>query len=452
MVIKHGTSIQGSEQTGTEEAQIQAARKFGQMASNAGALGVAAVTAGAGLIKDALKRRKEQMATEPELRGDLYKDLEEAFRGVGLEAEEAAEAAADLVQNGDAESSSAISKAHHLVEQDEPTSSDRSELRGVEASSAKPLEARPIILDSKLPTTAEVIAPKQGVEFSKKPSEMKWPELQKTARAITDETGQKPASSKKVDVEPFVTEYWKKQQAELTHESQAIASPPIIRVPIQKADAQTSEGLSADLSAELEARGADSAIAAEAGPALVKSQDAKTNLAIAEANSQVKRVVERSRLHQTYYNVLAKQKILSSQMTELASKDLAAGKGAHSSPYVREAFDKILDKELERSGLDPAAQKWSKYSRHVTEQDPIKRDHLIATAAIKDGVSAKDAKAIIRWNSPVAAGINQKDGGTAMANYADKVVSNLKNISRGVQAKAGKNMAPIQKKKVGIEV
>jgi hypothetical protein len=427
MVIKHGTSIQGSEQTGAEEAQTQAARKLTQIASNAGALSMAAVQVGVGLIKDALEKRKERMNTDPALRGNLYKDLAEAFTGMGLEAGEAAEAAADLVQNEDAQSSDAIAKAHQLIEQNEPhqkTSLDGPEKEGVAASAAK--------------------SPTKRVEFTKKPSEMKWPELQKVARAITEETDQKPASGKKSDVEPFVTQYWKEQQAELTHESQAIASPPVIRVPIQKADAQTGEGLSADLSAELEARGADSAIAAEAGPALVKSQDAKTNPAIAEANSQVKRVVERSRLHQTYYTVLAKQKILSHELTELASKDLAAGKGAHSSPYVRQAFDKILDKELERSGLDPIAQKWSKYSRHISEPDPIKRDHLIAMAAVKGGVSAKDAKAIIRWNSPVAAGVNQKSGSTAMASYADKVVSSLKGISKGVQAKAVN--------KVGVEV
>jgi hypothetical protein len=446
MVIKHGTSIQGSEQTGTEEVQTQATQKFGRFAE---VIGTVVVQGSIELIKDALERRKARRETDPALRGNLYKDLKEAFAGMGLEAEEAAEAAADLVQNEDAQSSGAILKAHQRIEQDEPTSSDSYKLEGIEDSPAKPHEASPVILDSKLPLEVEAIAPRKGVEFSKQPSEMKWPELQKTARAITDETGQKPASSKKADIEPFVTEYWKKQQAELTHESQAIASPPIIRVPIQKAEA--SEGLGVDLSAELEARGADNKIAAEAGPALVKNQDAKNNLAIAEANSQVKRVVERSRLHQTYYNVLAKQKILSVQLTELASKDLAAGKGAHSSPYVREAFDKILDKELERSGLDPIAQKWSKYSRHVTEQDPLKRDHLIATAALKDGVSAKDAKAIIRWNSPVAAGISQKDGGTAMANYADKVVSSLKHVSRGMQAAAGKNAALPHKKKAGIE-
>lgn len=432
MVIKHGTSIQGSEQTGTEEVQTQTTQKFGRFAE---VLGTVVVQGGIELIKDALEKRKARRERDPALRGNLYKDLKEAFAGMGLEAEEAAEAAADLVQNEDAQSSGAISKAHQLIEQTEPRhpTSPKSPNREGEIDSAAKL-------------------PEKRVEFTKQPSEMKWPELQKTARAITDETGQKPASSKKADVEPFVTEYWKKQQAELTHESQAIASPPIVRVPIQKADAQTDEGLSADLSAELEARGADSAIAAEAGPALVKNQDAKNNPAIAEANSQVKQVVERSRLHQTYYNVLAKQKTLGAQLTELASKDLAAGKGAHSSPYVREAFDKILDKELERSGLDPIAQKWSKYSRHVTEQDPLKRDHLIATAALKDGVSAKDAKAIIRWNSPVAAGISQKDGGTAMANYADKVVSSLKHVSRGVQTTAGKNAALAQKKKVGIEV
>jgi hypothetical protein len=322
MVIKHGTSIQGSEQTGTEEVQIQAARKLTQIASNAGALSMAAVQVGVGLIKDALERRREQMNTDPALRGNLYKDLAEAFTGMGLEAGEAAEAAADLVQNEDAQSSSAIAKAHQLIEKNEPhqkTSLDGAKHEAVTESVRR--------------------SPIKRVEFTKKPSEMKWPELQKVARAITEETDQTPASSKKVDVEPFVTKYWQEQQAELTHESQAIASPPVIRVPIQKAE---TEGLSADLSAELEARGADSAIAAEAGPALVKSQDAKTNPAIAEANSQVKRVVERSRLHQTYYNVLAKQKILSSELTELASRDLAAGKGAHSSPYVRQAFDKIL--------------------------------------------------------------------------------------------------------------
>jgi hypothetical protein len=44
----------------------------------------------------------------------------------------------------------------------------------------------------------------------------------------------------------------------------------------------------------------------------------------------------------------------------------------------------------------------------------------------------------------VAAGVNQKSGGTAMASYADKVVSSLKGISKGVQAKAVK--------KVGVEV
>ena len=54
------------------------------------------------------------------------------------------------------------------------------------------------------------------------------------------------------------------------------------------------------------------------------------------------------------------------------------------------AHDKILNRELARSGLDSHRQNWSKYSRHVTEPDPHKRDRLIGSAAMREGVSARD--------------------------------------------------------------
>ena len=248
--------------------------------------------------------------------------------------------------------------------------------------------------------TAPDSEPSRKVEFEKPPSEMKWVMLQKTAKAISAETGEKPASGKKADIEPFVTDYWKAQQ-----EEKAILAKPIIRTPVQPPKPK----LAVDYSAGLAAAGADSEIAAKAGPALVDGKGADSSAAIAKANSQVAKVPERSKLQQMYYDILAKQKTLKPELMELASKDLAAGKGAHSSPHIKKAHNKILNRELDKSGLDPFQQHWSKYSRHVTQSEPKKRDYLIAAAAIRGGVSVKSTKSMLRWNSPVAAQINKQE-------------------------------------------
>ena len=146
-----------------------------------------------------------------------------------------------------------------------------------------------------------------------------------------------------------------------------------------------------------------------------------------------------------YYDVLTKQKAISPELTELASKDLAAGKGAQSSEHVRAAHDKILDRELARSGLDPYRQNWSKYSRHVIQPDPNKRDQRIAAAALRGHVSEKNARAMIRRSSPVAAQINQQQGSTAMVNYANSIVSEAKTRSAMKQMATGRVLAPWRK-------
>ena len=446
MAIKT-SAIQGSEQSGAEETEIRTAETVARVV----AIGSAAVQAGFGKMKESLKKRRERKEAAPELQGNLYKDFRQAFVDNGVPEDIAGEAAADLVQNKDAERSPAITEANRIVSQGIDTAPAKKQAEKAPQQQTASYQGAAIgasqsiqMADEKPEVdTAPAPEPSRKVEFEQPPSEMKWATLQKTAKAISAETGQKPASGKKADIEPFVTDYWKAQQ-----EEKAISVKPIIRTPVQPPQPK----LAADYSAGLAAAGADSEIAAKAGPALVDGKGADSSAEIAKANSQVAKVPERSKLQQMYYDVLAKQKTLKPELIELASQDLAAGKGAHSSPHVKKAHDKILNRELAKSGLDPFQQSWSKYSRHVTQSEPKKRDYLIASAAIKDGVSIKSAKAMIRWNSPVAAQINKQEGATAGANYADSVVSKAKVQAATKQMASGKGIAPAKKKAKGVEI
>lgn len=446
MAIKT-SAIQGSEQSGAEETEIRTAEAVARVA----AVGSAVVQAGLGKVKESLKKRKEKREAAPELRGNLYKGFRRAFIDNGVPKDLASEAAADLVQNKDAESSTAISEANRIVSQGVDTAPAKKQPEKAPQQQAASYQSaaidapQSIQIDDDKPEveTAPVPEPSRKVEFETPPSEMKWATLQKTAKAISAETGEKPASGKKADIEPFVTDYWKTQQKE-----KATLAKPIVRTPIQSPEPK----LAADYSAGLAAAGADNRIAAKAGPALVDGKGADSSAEIAKANSQVAKGSERSKLQQMYYDVLSKQKTLKPELLELASKDLAAGKGAHSSPHIKKAHDKILNRELERSRLDPFQQSWSKYSRHVTQSEPKRRDYLIASAAIKDGVSIKEAKSMIRWNSPVAAHISRQEGATAGANYADRVVSKTKLQAATKQMASGKGLAPTNKKAKGIEI
>ena len=463
MAIKT-SAIHGSEQSGTEEAEIRTAEATARFARTATAIGSAAVRAGVGKVKKTLRERQERLATEPELQGNLYKGFREAFISHGVPEDLAAEAAADLVQNKDATSSTAIAEANRIVSQGvnhQPTANEPSQLSNSEESGAEENQSSPSFAEEQdehidraeansLPLNqgagiSSVEQPSEStkkVEFEEPPSKMKWPTLQKTAKAIADETGEKPASGKKADVEPFVTDYWQAQQ-----EEKAVAAKPVVRTPVQS----PASTLAKDYSAGLAAAGVDNEIAVKAGTALVEGKDAHSNVEIAQANSQVSEVPARSRLQQMYYDVLEKQKAIDPELTELASKDLAEGKGAHSSDHVRVAHDKILNRELTTSGLDSHRQNWSKYSRHVTESDPSKRDRLIGSAAMRDGVSARDTKTMIRWSSPIAAQINHQQGSTAMVNYADSVVAQVKAHSVTKQMATGKAIAPAKKGK-GAEI
>ena len=461
MAIKT-SAIHGSEQSGTEETEIRAAEATARLARTATAIGGAAVRAGVDKVKEALRKRQERLATAPELRGDLYNGYRNAFINHGVPEEIAEEAAAGLVQNESAENNEAISTANRIVSQStiqdntkdngKAVPSVKSEQIAQQSGIATPAamaappklvvrtEKQPLQAQSGLQSTA---SPENAVEVSKRvgfekpPAEMKWQELQKVASQIREETQLKPASNKKVDVQQFVEKYWDEQNQERTALTQTLSV----------------SGLEESYKSGLEAKNVEGTTAASAARDLVIGKDASSSPAIAQAHTQFKKPQpERSPLQQMYYDVLAKQKAISPELMELAAKDLAAGKGARSSEHIRAAHDTILNRELAKSGLDPHRQNWSKYSRHITQPDPNKRDQLIAAAAIRGGVSTKSTRAMIRWNSPVAAQIAQRQGSTAMANYADSVVSKAKTHSATKQMATGKAVMPVKQKGKGVEI
>ncbi|MEM9002722.1 MAG: hypothetical protein AAGE59_04245 [Cyanobacteria bacterium P01_F01_bin.86] len=465
MAIKT-SAIHGNEQSGIEETEIRAVEATARFSRTATAIGGAAVRAGVGKVREALRKRQERLATAPELRGNLYNDYREAFISRGVPEEIAKEAAAGLVQNESAEDNEAIATANRIVsegqfqnnarESDQDNNETKTSAKCDQttqqpiATASTAMAALPRLVeqteeqpsqtnsDEEMSSLESAVEISRQVAFEKPPSEMKWQELQKVSSKIKEETGQKPASNKKVDVHQFVEKYWNEQNQERTELSQTLSV----------------SGLEESYRSGLEAENVESTTAASAARDLVTGKDANSSPVIAHANSQIKKPrPERSPLQQMYYDVLAKQKAISPELTELASKDLAAGKGAHSSKHVRAAHDTILNRELAKSGLDPHRQNWFKYGRHITQQDPAKRDRIIAAAALRDGVSAKSARAMIRWNSPIAAEINQQQGSTAMANYADNVVSQVKVRATTKQMATGKIPAPVKKQQSkGVEI
>ena len=113
MVLKT-SAIQGNEQSGAEETQIRTA----ETASRVIAVGGAAVIAGINKLSESMREKRKREKAAPELRGKLYKDFREAFISNGVPKDLASEAAADIVQNKDADSSPAIAEANRIVSEE----------------------------------------------------------------------------------------------------------------------------------------------------------------------------------------------------------------------------------------------------------------------------------------------------------------------------------------------
>ena len=272
------------------------------------------------------------------------------------------------------------------------------------------------------------------VEVARLPAEMNYNELQKTASAISAETDTKPRGRKKEELVEFVEDYKKAQQEEQskqgkTQNATVVASPPVTRTPVKK-----EASLESEYSASLKAAEVDDKTAARAASKLVSGKGANDSAAIKDAHAQVeqkaKPEVQRSALHQLYYDVLAKQGI-DSKLAEAASKDLAEGKGAMSSPKVREAHKTILDKELIKTGAKtPQGRSYQKHGRYVTETEPRKRDQKIAISAARAGMPSNRIESMIRLNSPVAGSISREKGGNAAAGYSEHLARGATSVAQ----------------------
>ena len=303
------------------------------------------------------------------------------------------------------------------------------------------------------------------VEFSQPPSEMKWADLQKKASEITAQTGEKAEGRKKEQVLAFVEKYYTEQQNKATmvqpekaatkekttaqdkEESEkpdkqytsAAVSAPVIRTPIVR---QNKPALEEDYNAALEAANVDDETAGRAATAIVAGHDETSSPAIKEAHRQIQ-PPPRSALQQMYYEVLAKQ-ALDPELVEQASKDLAAGKGALSSKSVRQAHNKILNRELDQTKLPPDQKQWHKHSRYISETDPKKRIQAIANSGAKSELSKKQIGTLLLRYSPEVAAMQKKEGGTSTANFiksaASSAVSFAKSQSKGQAIKSKKGI------------
>lgn len=297
----------------------------------------------------------------------------------------------------------------------------------------------------------------QRVEFSQQPSEMKWADLLGKASEITSETGTKPQSRKKADVLEFVENYRSEQKSEKAvtfpdteqaakpkeHYASTTVSAPVFRTPIVP---DPTPSLAEGYVAGFKAADVDSRVATEASTDLVSGKDVNTSAAIKAANKQAQ--PPRSALHQMYFEVLAKQG-LQPELAEKASKDLAEGKGALSSDSVRQAHDKILNRELKEStALSPSQRRWHQHSRHVTGQDPEKRIKITAKNAAAAGLSQKDIENMLIRNSPDVAKMQAKEGGSYTANYIRSTASRAIQNSKA----KGQGRSVIKQKSQGVEV
>lgn len=497
MVLK-GTGVRGDEQIGTEEVASNVVRT--------------AVSIGEALLKFK-KRPKKDLEDEqipPQIKGDFRADLYKAFLDKGVPEDIASEAADDVMLNRDASESPAIASAHKIVEEGQfkqqskanssvkqpgegtavgessvvdepkieskvetaqPSSQSQSEKKNQPTQALKTTKpATSVVKTAETSPRDEDISPdktaSKKVQISQPPSEMTWNKLQQTAKEINAETGNNPDGRKRKDVQSFVENYQDAQRKEQStkttpgqksEEASVVATPPVIRTPVSSPAEPSLEKAYND---GLKAAAVDSKTSASAAKAIVSGKGADQSAAIRDAHAQVtikeqraQPAVQRSTLHQLYYDVLAKQGI-KTELAEAASKDLANGKGAMSSPAVRAAHKTILDKELlSTGGPTPAHKNWQKHSRYVAERDPRKRDQAVALQAARAGMPANRIEKMIRMNSPVAGRIHKQQGGNAVVGYTQPLAAEVTRIAQRTAKtlNRGKQTA-ISKSKGGIEI
>ena len=467
MVVK-GTGIHGQEHSGTAEAERQA-------------LGTAATMAGAavGKVLGSINTEKKKKRTGPDLEADyaennpLYKAFYESYTARGVDEDVAHKAAIARVEGEDAETNKDIAAADLAASQWTPGQSTTNstdtrstgENNSLESSdSAFPTEeAQPV--SSPLKNHSEqVSSASQAPSYDANTvSKMKWLDVQDVARNITNKTSLKPEGRKRRDVEAFVVEHAHKlaEQAEEqspiatdrqsdTEKDEVTSAPPENTEDhkVQAASKEEGATFTDNISAGYKERAVPPDQAEAASKDFAQGKDASNSPAIAGANEQVRNPVTREPLHQMFYEALTKSGV-DSELADKAGKDMAEGKGAKSSEYVKQAQNYALDKDIDKSRMSKPEKDWLKASRYNTTRDPRKRDREIAVKGHRNGMSKREVINMLKL-SPVAAAEGKKNPEKGMQ-YVYTVQKKAERTVNQTQA-SQKNKLMKQKRKAGISV
>lgn len=425
MVVK-GSGVNGHEHSGTADAERQA-------------LGTAATMAGEviGRAISGMTEKKKQKRTGTDLEADyaennpLYKALYESYTERGVDESVAHKAAVARVEGEDADTNSDIAAADLTASQWTPSvergtanNADRDEENSpvVEKDSAVNALEKPTVQEGKVSAPIEQSTQQSNHEAKTSAytpdavQKLSWADLQKTAKAIRLKTNLQSQSGKRRDLEAFVIQHGDKLNQEEAKPSVESEEKVEAKTPLsEETDSnkpqavQKEEGasLTENISDGYKARAVPPDQAEAASKDFAQGKDASNSPAISQANEQVRNPVVREPLHQMFYEALTKSGV-ASELADKAGKDMAEGKGAKSSEYVKQAQNSALDKDIDKSRMSKPEKDWLKASRYNTTKDPRKRDREIAVKGHRNGMNKREVINMLKL-SPVAAAEGKKD-------------------------------------------
>lgn len=438
MVVK-GAGVSGHEHSGTADAERQA-------------LGTAATIAGEMLGKTLsqitdgkkLKRSGPDLEAEYAANNPLYAALYDSYTSRGVDEGTAHKAAISRVSGEDAESNQDIAAADLAASRWTPSqtaTNSANAYKTEEGSLSKSVADTPTTQGAQLaPSAAEshptqegsfpsaALAPDRGRSAygADTVSQMQWLDLQSIAKQISQKTGLKPNGRKRLDIEAFVVEHGHELDARKIEKPAITANQPpttekdkiISELPekiddrVQAISKEESVTLTDNISNGYKARAVPPDQAEAASKDFAQGKDESNSHAISAANEQVRNPVVREPLHQMFYEALTKSGV-SSELADIAGKDMAAGKGAKSSEYVKQAQNYALDEDIDKRRMSKAEKDWLRASRYNTTRDPRKRDREIAVQGHQNGMSNREVINMLKL-SPVAAAEGKKDAAKGM--------------------------------------
>ena len=449
MVVK-GSGVNGHEHSGTADAERQA-------------LGTAATMAGEviGRAVSGMTEKKKQKRTGTDLEADyaennpLYKALYESYTERGVDEGVAHKAAVTRVKGEDTDTNSDIAAADLTASQWTPSVEKGSSNNVAQVEADLVVEEDSLAVNaSEKPTVKEATIVDHGTKFFFDPrnfeedkvsapieqstqqsnheaktstytpdavQKLSWIDLQKTAKAIRLRTNLQSQSGKRRDLEAFVIQHGDKlnqdeakpaAESEEKAEAKTSLSEETDSNKPQAAQKEEGASLTENISDGYKARAVPPDQAEAASKDFAQGKDANNSPAISQANEQVRNPVVREPLHQMFYEALTKSGV-DSELADKAGKDMAEGKGAKSSEYVKQAQNSALDKDIDKSRMSKPEKDWLKASRYNTTKDPRKRDREIAVKGHRNGMNKREVINMLKL-SPVAAAEGKKDATKGM--------------------------------------